>query len=450
MTKLPNFESCRIAMIGMGYVGFPLSLEFAKVRNFKKRNKSADNAVIGFDLNDERLRQLSKGIDLGNQASKKEILESNITFTSDKIFLNSAEVFIITVPTPVDSHNIPDLLPLKNASKLIGEVLLEKSKKEMKFSPVIIFESTVYPGATEEVCIPIIENYSKLKLNSHFFCGYSPERVNPGDESHSLKNIIKVTSGSSIESSIWIDKFYKTIITAGTFRASTIKVAEACKVIENTQRDLNIALMNELAMIFKKIGVDTLDVIEAASTKWNFAPYKPGLVGGHCIGIDPYYLAYKAQEVGLIPQMILSGRKVNESVSEYLCNEIIKGISSLNNKNTIVKNRLLFLGVTFKENCPDQRNSKSIELLKLLIEYGLDVDVYDPYLQNDYSYLKNCDCNILDSFPKENNYSAVTIAVGHKEFLDFRNEEFLEIIQKAPLLYDIKGLLPRKFKAWRL
>ena len=405
-----------IGIIGLGYVGLPLAVEFGKKYN-----------TIGFDISEKRITELNTGYDRTREITSIEIQNSNkLSFTNN--FKNIAECnfYIITVPTPIDKYNNPDLTPLKSASQIIGKIL--------KKGDIVVYESTVYPGATEEVCVPILEEFSKLQYNKDFFCGYSPERINPGDKQHTLVSIKKVTSGSTLEIGKQINELYKSIISAGTFLVSTIKVAEAAKVIENTQRDINIAFVNELALIFNLLGIDTNEVLEAASTKWNFLPFKPGLVGGHCIGVDPFYLTYKAQEMGYNPEIILSGRRLNDRMSEYITSKFIKLM--INKGIKIQGSKVLILGLTFKENCPDIRNSKVFDIIKELTEYGVIIDLYDPWANKDdvelYSGL------ILKEVLDINKYEGIIHAVAHTEFnnLDLNKRDKINTV-----LYDIKSSL---------
>ncbi|WP_200763297.1 Vi polysaccharide biosynthesis UDP-N-acetylglucosamine C-6 dehydrogenase TviB [Nitrosophilus alvini] len=429
----------KLAIIGLGYVGLPLAVEFAK--KYK---------VIGFDINQKRIEELNRGIDSTLEVGEDElnsVLEtSNLKLTTSTEDIKNANVYIVTVPTPIDSHKNPDLTPLKKASKTVGEVL--------KKGDIIIYESTVYPGCTEEVCVPILEKVSGLKFNEDFYCGYSPERINPGDKKHTLPTIKKVTSGSTPEIAKKIDALYKSIIEAGTHLAPSIKVAEAAKVIENAQRDINIAFVNELALIFDKLGIDTLDVLEAAGTKWNFLPFRPGLVGGHCIGVDPYYLTYKAKEVGYHPQIILSGRRVNDNMGIYVANKVVKLM--IHKGHTIRGSKVLVLGVTFKENCPDIRNSRVIDVIDELKEFGCNVDVYDPWADPE-EVKKEYGIELLPSaFNLQpltlKNYDAIVLAVAHNEFKNL-NKELKTKNQKLKtntVVYDLKGVLDKNLIDRRL
>ena len=410
-----------IAIIGLGYVGLPLAVEFGKIRK-----------VIGYDINATRVSELSEGFDRTNECSKKNILSSKyLKFTSDELDINSAKIFIVTVPTPVDKNKHPDLKPLQQASKTIGKFLKKDS--------IVIYESTVFPGATEEICVPILEEFSQLKFNSDFYCGYSPERINPGDKKRRLTSIKKITSGSTIEVALEIDKLYSSIIRAGTHRVSSIKVAEAAKIIENTQRDLNIALINELSIIFHKLDIDTLEVLEAAGTKWNFLPFKPGLVGGHCIGVDPYYLTHKSQEVGYHPEVILSGRRINDSMSRYVADLTIKLM--IKKGHSLQNSKILIMGLSFKENCPDIRNSKIPDIVKEFQSYNLIADIYDPIIdieEADREYRLKC----LTHLPSKGLYSAIVIAVGHYQFLELGELGIKALGINDAVLFDVKGILP--------
>jgi UDP-N-acetyl-D-galactosamine dehydrogenase len=406
-----------IAIIGLGYVGLPLAIEFGK--KFK---------VLGFDINKIRIDELNNGIDRTLESTYEELKSAiDLNFTSNEEELGSCNIFIVTVPTPIDKFKAPNLSPLLLASKTIG--------KYLKKGDIVIYESTVYPGCTEEECVPVLEKQSSLKFNIDFFCGYSPERINPGDKIYTLTKIKKVTSGSTPEVAIFIDNLYKSIITAGTHLAPNIKVAEASKAIENAQRDVNISFVNELALIFDRIGIDTQDVLDAAGTKWNFLKYKPGLVGGHCIGVDPYYLAHKAQSLGYYPEVILSGRRVNDNMGMFIANKVVKLM--IQNEIVIKGAKVLLLGVTFKENCPDIRNSKVADIHNELKQFGLDVDVYDPHVN--YEDVKNeYNIEIVDKLSK---YDSIILAVSHNEFFKL-NYESLKL-NKNSIVYDIKSVLNR-------
>lgn len=414
----------KIGIIGLGYVGLPLAVEFGKILD-----------VVGFDINQSRIDELKKGVDRTLEVESEELKSAKrLVFSSTISDLSSVNYFIVTVPTPVDEFHVPDLKPLQSASKTVGSVL--------KKGDVVIYESTVYPGCTEEVCVPILEKESGLKFNNDFFAGYSPERINPGDKQHRLPNIKKITSGSTPEIGEKVDQLYKKIITAGTHKASSLKVAEAAKVIENSQRDLNIAFVNELALIFNRIGIDTHEVLEAASTKWNFLPFKPGMVGGHCIGVDPYYLTYKAESLGYHPEVILSGRKINDNMAVYIANDVIKLMAK--NRLPIHGGKVLVLGLTFKENCPDIRNSKVVDLIKELSSFGTQVDIYDPHANAEEV---NHEYNLALTKTISKKYHAIVLAVSHKEFASVNWNEFRE---PDAVVYDIKGFLDRSIITARL
>lgn len=416
-----NLQDKIISVIGLGYVGLPLAVEFGKVR-----------PVIGFDVNPQRTAELHGGKDHTLECGSEELAQaSQLRYSCIPDDLRQAQVFIITVPTPVDKANRPDMSPLVRASATVG--------KALKKGDVVIYESTVYPGATEDVCVPVLEQHSGLQFNVDFFCGYSPERINPGDMEHRLPTIKKVTSGSTPEVAEAVDQLYKQIITAGTHKASSIKVAEAAKVIENTQRDVNIALMNELSLIFRKLGIDTLEVLQAAGTKWNFLPFRPGLVGGHCIGVDPYYLTHKAQEVGYHPDVILAGRRINDSMASHVADETVKLM--LRKNLHVLGSKVLVLGLTFKENCPDLRNTKVADIVKAMQGYNTQVDVYDPWInvaEAEHEYGLQC----LSSPPQSGQYAAIILAVGHNQFVALGEQGIKALGQPGAVLFDVKGILP--------
>ena len=416
-----NLDQTRIGIIGLGYVGLPLAVEFGK-----------SIPTVGFDINTKRIDELKSGKDHTLEVSPEELKEATkINFTCDLQALKTCNFFIVTVPTPVDEFKRPDLRPVESASRTIGQVL--------KKGDVAVFESTVYPGCTEEICVPIMEKLSGLKFNKDFFCGYSPERINPGDKEHRVSSILKVTSGSTPEAADYVDSVYRKIITAGTYKASSIKVAEAAKVIENTQRDVNIALINELALIFHRLGIDTLDVLEAAGTKWNFLPFRPGLVGGHCIGVDPYYLTHKAQEIGYHPEVILAGRRINDNMGAYVTESVIKLM--LKRRMHVANSNVLMLGLTFKENCPDLRNTRVIDMIKEFQNYGAKVDVYDPWI--DAEEAKH-EYGITPISKLENGkYDAVILAVSHHQFKDMGVDKIRALGKPQSVLYDVKSLLPK-------
>jgi UDP-N-acetyl-D-galactosamine dehydrogenase len=411
-----SFRNLKVGVVGLGYVGLPLAVEFG--RHF---------ATVGFDIKDERIRQLKAGRDVTLEVSRRELAAAQfLNYSNDLRDLEKCRVYIVTVPTPIDQYNRPDLTPLVKSSESVGKVL--------KKGDVVVYESTVYPGCTEEVCVPILERVSGLKFNRDFYAGYSPERINPGDKQHRLTTIRKITSGSAPEVADFVDKLYGSIITAGTHKASSIRVAEAAKVIENTQRDVNIALINELALIFNRLGIDTEEVLVAAGTKWNFLPFRPGLVGGHCIGVDPYYLTHKAQEVGYHPEMILAGRRLNDNMALYVAGEVVK---LMNSKKIHVKGaRVLVLGITFKENCPDIRNSKVADVIKELAKFGAKVDVHDPWAsskETEHEYGVR-----LTRSPVRGRYDAVVAAVAHDEFRKLGIRGVRRLCRRNHVVYDIK------------
>ena len=426
---MPDLAQTRIAIIGLGYVGLPLAVEFGKQR-----------PVLGFDINTARIQELSGGQDSTLEVEPEELAKAaHLQFSHNAQDLASCGVFIVTVPTPIDAANRPDLTPLIKASETVG--------KALRRGAVVIYESTVYPGCTEEVCVPLLERHSGLRFNQDFFCGYSPERINPGDKEHRLPSIRKVTSGSTPEVADAVDALYGQIITAGTHKASSIRVAEAAKVIENTQRDLNIALMNELSLIFHRLGIDTLEVLQAAGTKWNFLPFRPGLVGGHCIGVDPYYLTHKAQEVGYHPEVILAGRRINDSMARHVADETVKLM--LRKNQPVLGSRVLVLGLTFKENCPDVRNTKVVDIVRSLQAYNAQVDVYDPWIdvsEAEHEYGLQC----LSQAPEQGKYSAVILAVAHREFMALGEQGIRAFGVPGAVLFDVKSLLPRGVADGRL
>jgi len=414
----------KIGVIGLGYVGLPLAVEFGKKRK-----------VVGFDINLRRINELKKGTDRTREVTNGELKSAKkLTYTSNPKSLKGVNIFIITVPTPVDEFKKPDLEPIKKASELVGNYL--------KKDAIVIYESTVFPGCTEEICVPILEKESGLKFNKDFFCGYSPERINPGDKKHKLTSIKKITSGSTPAVSKKVDELYREIIQAGTHRVSSIRVAEAAKVIENAQRDLNIAFVNELALIFDRMKIDTKEVLEAASTKWNFLPFQPGLVGGHCIGVDPYYLTYKAESIGYRPEVILSGRRINDNMGIFVAGKVIKLLSQKGAK--IRNSKVLVLGITFKENCPDIRNSRVIDVVRELQTFGVKVDVYDPWA--DAAEVKHEYEVRLTKTPKQI-YDGVILAVSHNEF---RELNLKKLSHKNTIVYDIKSFFHKNQVTERL
>lgn len=414
-----GLDNAKIAIIGLGYVGLPLAVEFGKLYD-----------TLGFDINGARIKELEDGFDRTNEVEPELLAEANqLKFSSNIKDLKSSNIYIVTVPTPIDKNKTPDLSPLKSASKMLAEVIVKDD--------IVIYESTVYPGATEEVCIPIIEAGSGLTFNKDFFAGYSPERINPGDKVHRVVNITKVTSGSTTEIADKVDALYASIITAGTYKASSIRVAEAAKVIENTQRDVNIGLINELSFIFNRLGIDTEEVLKAAGTKWNFLPFRPGLVGGHCIGVDPYYLTYKAQEIGYNPEMILAGRRINDSMGEYVVTQVIKLM--LEKRIHINGAKILMMGLTFKENCPDLRNTRVTDMLEQFSKYGAIVDVNDPWV--DAEEAKQEYGITLVEHPKTGEYDAIILAVSHHQFVAMGAEQIHAYGKQTHVLFDIKYIL---------
>lgn len=415
-----KLDETKIAIIGLGYVGLPLAVEFAK-----------KIPVLGFDVNKSRVEELRSGHDSTLEVNKEELFEAKyLSYSSNIDDLKESNVYIVTVPTPIDKHKKPDLTPLEKASEMLGGVI---SKGD-----VIIYESTVFPGATEDVCIPLVEKKSGLTFNKDFYAGYSPERINPGDKEHRVSTILKITSGSTPEVADYVDELYKSIITAGTHKASSLKVAEAAKVIENVQRDVNIALINELSLIFARLDIDTLDVLEAAGTKWNFLPFRPGLVGGHCIGVDPYYLVHKAQETGFEPSIIPASRYTNEYMATHIIQEVIKLMSQ--KRISIVDANILIMGLSFKEDCPDLRNTKVVDLISELAPYNANIDVYDPWVSSDDAK-KEYDLELVKE-PEKGHYDAIIIAVSHKQFKEMGAEGISALGKNNHVLYDIKYILP--------
>jgi len=425
---LHTLKNVKLGIIGLGYVGLPLAVEFGK-----------KYPTLGFDINLKRVEELKQGHDFTLEVSTEELADSAfISYSADVDTLKECNVYIVTVPTPIDKHKQPDLSPLVKASTMLAKVINK--------GDIVIYESTVYPGATEEVCLPEVERHSGLVFNQDFYAGYSPERINPGDKEHRVTNILKVTSGSTPEIAEFIDSLYKSIITAGTYKASSIQVAEAAKVIENTQRDLNIALINELAVIFNKLNIDTEEVLKAAGTKWNFLPFRPGLVGGHCIGVDPYYLTYKAQSIGYNPEVILAGRRINDAMGEYVVSQLVK--TMLKRKLPVNGANVLVMGLTFKENCPDVRNTKVVDILSELAEFDINVDVYDPWV-NPESAKHEYDVDLILA-PKTNFYDAVIFAVAHNEFKALSADEIKAFMKKEHVIYDLKYMLDTELSDIRL
>ncbi len=416
---MPSFEDIKIAIIGLGYVGLPLAVEFGK-----------KFPTIGFDIETSRVLELQSGKDHTLEVDEVDLqaVKNNLQYTSELDDLSEANVYIVTVPTPIDEHKQPNLAPLINASKMLGNVV--------SVGDVVIYESTVFPGATEEVCVPEIERVSGLTFNHDFYAGYSPERINPGDKEHRVTSIIKVTSGSTESVAEFVDSLYKEIVTVGTHKAPSIKVAEAAKVIENTQRDLNIALVNELAIIFNKMSIDTEAVLEAAGTKWNFLPFRPGLVGGHCIGVDPYYLTHKAQSIGYNPDVIMAGRRINDQMGIYMVSQLIKGM--LNKRIHVDGAKILIMGLTFKENCPDLRNTRVVDIVNELRDYNIKADVHDPWVSKKDAK-DEYQIDLVDK-PKLGYYDAIVLAVAHDEFRELGADAIRQYGNSSHILYDLKYL----------
>ena len=417
---MPDLDNLRLGVIGLGYVGLPLAVEFGK-----------QIPTTGLDISAERIRQLKQGHDITREIDAEELAQAvHLQVTDNPEELRGCNVYIVTVPTPIDDHKQPDLGPLRSASRTVGKLL--------KPGDIVIYESTVYPGATEEVCVPILEAESELRFNQDFFAGYSPERINPGDKQHRLTNIKKITSGSTPEAAEFVDALYSRIVTAGTHKASSIAVAEAAKVIENTQRDVNIALVNELALIFNRLGIDTQEVLEAAGSKWNFLPFRPGLVGGHCIGVDPYYLTHKAQAIGYQPEIILAGRRINDGMGRYVAGAVVKMM--IQHGIPVLNSRILILGLTFKENCPDIRNTRVMDTISELESYGAHVDVHDPWV-NPEDASRELGIKLIPE-PADGDYDAIILAVAHEQFRTLGGERLRRFGKPGSILYDIKHLLP--------
>ena len=428
MSSPTSLSSVKLAIIGLGYVGLPLAVEFSKLYS-----------VIGFDINSKRIKELQAGQDLTQETESEELKAAiNLSFTTNTDDLRVCNCFIVTVPTPIDVNRRPDLGPLINASETVGKVL--------KKGDIVIYESTVYPGCTEEDCVPVLEKFSGLKYNQDFFCGYSPERINPGDKEHRVTTIKKITSGSTPKIADLVDGLYKQIITAGTHKASSIKVAEAAKVIENTQRDVNIALINELALIFNKLGIETEAVLQAAGTKWNFLPFRPGLVGGHCIGVDPYYLTHKAESIGYHPQIILAGRRLNDSMGAYVVTQLVKTMTQ--RRIHVQGSRVLVMGLTFKENCPDLRNTRVVDIVRELAEYSVQADVFDPWANPEEAQYEYGITPVLK--PQPGAYDAIIIAVAHHQFKTMGLAAIRALGKPEHVLYDLKYIMPAKDSDLRL
>ena len=425
---MSTLEDIKLAVIGLGYVGLPLAVEFGKYRS-----------VVGFDINAQRISQLIAGSDFTQETEPTELVAASfLQLTTEIDNLRACNCFIVTVPTPINAHKQPDLSPLLKASETVGKVL--------KPGDIVIYESTVYPGCTEEDCVPVLEKFSGLVYKKDFFCGYSPERINPGDKEHRVTTIKKVTSGSTPEVANLVDALYNQIITAGTFKATSIKVAEAAKVIENTQRDLNIALINELALIFNKLGIDTEEVLQAAGSKWNFLPFRPGLVGGHCIGVDPYYLTHKAEAIGYHPQIILAGRRLNDSMGAYVVTQLVKAMTK--RRQQVEGSRVLIMGLTFKENCPDLRNTRVVDIVKELAEYHVQADVYDPWACSEEAQFEYGITPLSE--PELGAYDAIIIAVAHHQFRTMGHTKIRALGKPDHVLYDLKYLLPASGSDLRL
>ncbi len=415
-----TLSDTRIGVIGLGYVGLPLAVAFGK-----------KYPTVGFDINTARIAELQQGADNTLEVEPGDLAAAkHLSYTTDIQKASDCNVYIVTVPTPIDDAKIPDLSPLESASRTVGRVL--------GAGDVVIYESTVYPGATEEVCVPLLEEISGLRLNDDFYAGYSPERINPGDREHRFETIVKVTAGSTDEAADFVDALYRSVVSAGTHRASSIRVAEAAKVIENTQRDVNIALINELAMIFNRLGIDTQEVLEAAGSKWNFLPFRPGLVGGHCIGVDPYYLTHKSQEIGYHPEMILAGRRINDNMGLYVAEQVARLM--IRKRIHVAGSRILILGLTFKEDCPDLRNTRVVDVIRELRDLGADVDVHDPWVDPAHAR-QEYDLNLVAS-PAAANYDAIVLAVAHQQFSDMGPEAIHALGRDPHVLYDVKQMLP--------
>ena len=450
MSVLPPLTTCTVAVIGLGYVGLPLAVAIATPGACVRTGAQLKRCVIGFDINNQRLAELRAGHDRTHETSPQELRAAELLeFRDDPTALAQADVFVVTVPTPIDRAKRPDLTPLEMASATGGRALKLRAERHHEAStlPLVIYESTVYPGATEEVCVPILERESGLRFNEGFACGYSPERINPGDTEHMLTTITKVTSGSTPSAADWVDAFYGSIIQAGTHQTSSMKVAEAAKVIENTQRDLNIALVNELAIIFRQMNIDTLDVLEAAGSKWNFLPFQPGLVGGHCIGVDPYYLTYKAEQLGYHPQVVLAGRRINDGMGRWLVEQLV--LEMARRGMVIARARVLVLGLTFKENCPDLRNTGVINVVAALQRYGMEPLVVDPWAdpeeaQREYGLM------VLREIPEAQLYDVVLAAVAHQQFVGLSAYDWRTLMAPSAVLVDMKGIVPREVESLRV
>jgi len=452
--KLPELDSCKVGIIGTGYVGLPLAIEFADRDICYKTNRKLKRKVVAYDINKERISQLRRGEDDTKEISFNRIKNlKNLRFENDFNALSEVDVFIVTVPTPIDKEKRPNLSALKDASKTIGLAIKERFKTNKQTFPIVIYESTVYPSATEEVCCSILKEFSGCELfpvtnkEGTFGLGYSPERINPGDSKHPLKSIVKVTSGHSTEVANWIDQLYCSIIEAGTYKASSIKVAEASKIMENTQRDLNIALINELSIIFYKLGINTDDVINAASSKWNFIPFRPGLVGGHCIGVDPYYLTYKAKLSGYYPDVILAGRKINDGMGFWIIEQLV--IKMVNNSTKVGGCEVLVLGFSFKENCPDIRNTKVHDMIVALKMYSMQYTIVDPFVSCEKAQ-KEYELEVLNNVPIGKKYKVIILAVSHEPFCNWSLDEWQNFSYPDSIIFDIKGIVPKNLNTTRI
>jgi UDP-N-acetyl-D-galactosamine dehydrogenase len=458
IASLPPLQTCTVAVIGLGYVGLPLAVAFATPAACVRTGEVLRRRVIGFDINLQRLEELRQGMDRTLEISPQALQAAQFLELSDEPqLLAEADVYVVTVPTPIDNAKRPDLTPLQKASVTVGRALKIRTERQLGngqpiTTPVVIYESTVYPGATEEVCVPILEHESGLTFNDSrpgmgFACGYSPERINPGDTEHKLTTITKVTSGSTSEVAAWVDDLYGSIIAAGTHQAANIRVAEAAKVIENTQRDLNIALVNELAIIFRLLGIDTLDVLEAAGTKWNFLPFRPGLVGGHCIGVDPFYLTYKAEMEGYHPHLVLAGRRINDGMGRWLVEQLV--LEMARRSQVIGGTEVLLLGLTFKENCPDLRNTRVMDVIDALQTYGMQSTVVDPWVIAEEAH-REYGLTVHQRIPEGRRYRAVIVAVAHHQFVSITEPFWRKLLESDGVLVDLKGIVPRSLGALRL
>ena len=448
-SPLPPLATCTVGVIGLGYVGLPLAACFASSTTSERSGESLQRRVIGYDVNLARVEELRQGYDRTRELTDKDLqqsLASGLELSTNPADLSAADVFIVTVPTPIDGAKRPDLTPLRLASAVVGEAIKARAQCQPTTQAVVIYESTVYPGASEEECVPLLELHSGLTFNKDFVVGYSPERLVPGDKQHCFRTITKVTSGSTAEAGVWVDGLYGSVVAAGTYLAPSLKVAEAAKVIENTQRDLNIALVNELAIIFARLGIDTGDVLAAAGTKWNFLPFQPGLVGGHCIGVDPYYLTHKAEQLGYHPQVVLSGRRINDGLADWLAERLIQEMARRG--LVIAGAEVLVLGLTFKENCPDLRNTRVRQLVEALRSYGCRLLVVDPWVEPGDNAAAGVE--LLAQIPASSRYEAVVAAVAHRQFSGWPAGQWQELLKENGVLLDLKNLIPRELGALRL